>query len=111
MDCKSFASGGAERVSESIDASPSEELAEECLEASRFRRSLPFICRFVEDGLAHSGTGYRRSNCWRSRLVYSLPFTRSSDSVFRNLRSRGLEASDTVIRSSSLSIHAGVFSL
>lgn len=57
-------------------------------------------------GFVHSGTGYNRSNCRRSRLVYSLPLTRSSDSVSRNLRSLGLEANETTMRSSSLSIHA-----
>ena len=63
------------------------------------------------EGLAHSGTGYNRSNCCRSRFVYSFPFTRSSDSVSRSLRSLGFEAKDTVIRSSSLSIHAGAWPL
>ncbi len=62
----------------------------------------------IAEGFAHSGTGYNRSNCRRSRLVYSIPLTRSSDSVSRSLRSLGLEAKDTTIRSSSLSTQAGV---
>ena len=65
---------------------------------------------FETEGLAHSGTGYSRWNCWRRRFVYSLPFTRSSASVLLSLRSRGLEASDMTRRSSSLSTHAGAFS-
>lgn len=41
--------------------------------------------------------------------MYSLPLTRSSDSLRRNLRSRGFEANEITIRSSSLSTHAGGF--
>ncbi len=42
--------------------------------------------------------------------MYSLPLTRSSASVSRSLRSRGLEARETVMRSSSLSTQAAAFS-
>lgn len=91
-----------------MEMSEAEVSSEEEEEASvSFRR----LCRdevFLRaEGLAHSGTGYSRSNCWRRRLLYSLPFTRSSFSLTRSFRRRGLEARETVRRSSSLSIHAG----
>ena len=47
--------------------------------------------------------------CWRSLSIYSLPLTKSSDSVSLNLRSRGFEAKETIILSSSLSSHTGIF--
>jgi hypothetical protein len=56
---------------------------------------------------AHSGTEFRRSNCRRSRLVYSFPLTTSSPSFIRSFRRRGFPARDIVNRSSSLSSHAG----
>ena len=65
--------------------------------------------RFVgrEEGCAHSGTGFSRSNCLRNRFVYSLPLTISSLSFTRSFRSRLFPASDTTNRSSSLSSQAG----
>ena len=70
-------------------------------------RRLLWACLFAAEVFAHSGTGYNRSNWRRSRFVYSLPLTRSSESEIRSLRSRGLEARETTMRSSSLSNHAG----
>lgn len=54
----------------------------------------------------HAGAGCSRSNCLRSRLVYSLPLTTSSASVNLSFRSRSLPARDTLSRSSSLSSQA-----
>lgn len=65
---------------------------------------------FVAEGFAHSGTGYSRSNWRRSRLLYSLPLTRSSDSVVLSFLSLGFEARETTTRSSSLSTHAAPLS-
>jgi hypothetical protein len=47
-----------------------------------------------------------RVYCARSRLEYSLPLMTSSSSARRSLRSRLDDASETKMRSSSLSTHA-----
>lgn len=72
---------------------------------------LPMDCLLLPDVLlfcvlAHAGVGCSRSYCLRSLLMYSLPLTTSSASVSRSFRKRVLEARETVMRSSSLSIHA-----
>jgi hypothetical protein len=64
----------------------------------------------LEDGRAHSGTGFRSSNCLRNRFVYSVPLTTSSAALILSFRSREFPASETANRSSSLSSHAGAFS-
>ena len=110
VDWRSLASGWAERSSESMDMSSEDTASSELFDLIEDR--LRFLRDFLAaKGLAHSGTGYSRSNCCRSRLVYSLPLTRSSDSVSLSLRSLGLEANDTTICSSSLSTHAGAWPL
>lgn len=84
--------------------------------ASELSEELEVLCCFLgvrfftAEGFAHSGTGYRRSNWRRNRFAYSLPLTRSSDSEIRSFRSRGFEARETTIRSSSLSTHATALS-
>ena len=107
MFCISFASGVAERFSESTDISLADPSLSELADSSKL--FLRFLCDVFRlgGGFAHSGTGYSRSNCCRKRLIYSLPVTRSSASVCRSFRSRGLDAKDTTMRSSSLSTHAG----
>lgn len=106
--CKSLASGWLDRSSESIDISSTESFFSELWLAFEVRLRL-LEARFAAvEGFAHSGTGCNRSNCRRNRLVYSFPSIKSSDSVNRNLRSRGLDAKETVIRSSSLSTHAAL---
>lgn len=69
-----------------------------------------FLLFFVDrtEGFAHSGVGYRRSYCLRSLLVYSFPLTISSASLTLSFRNLELFASDTVMRSSSLSSHAAL---
>ena len=110
VDWRSLARGCADRESESTDISSADASAEEWLEAFDARRGFCFSRSIEAEGLAHSGTGYNRSNCWRRRFVYSLPFTKSSASVLRSFRSRELDANDTTRRSSSLSTHAGALS-
>lgn len=120
----SSASGCTVGSSSSISASSAEELSSaEGFPAPEAVRLFFFGGRLA-CGFAHSGTGYSRSNlaflatsrhhrahvcahCLRKRLAYSLPLMTSSSSVRLSLRSRGTDASDTVIRSSSLSSHAG----
>lgn len=58
------------------------------------------------EGSAHSGTGFKRSNCLLNRFVYSLPLIISSPSLTRSFRNREFPASETANRSSSLSSHA-----
>lgn len=94
--CSILARGSVERsgssTSISLDETEEVELAESLL------------WRFAGlEWSAHSGTGFRRSNCLRSRLEYSLPLTTSSASLIRSFRSRGLPARETASRSSSLS--------
>ena len=60
-----------------------------------------------EDGWAHSGTGFKRSNCLLNRFVYSLPLTISSSSFTRSFLNLESPASDIANRSSSLSSQAG----
>lgn len=102
-----LARGCVEISSESRDISSPETLISELSELFEMLRLFLGACFFAAKGFAHSGTGYNRSNCRRSRFVYSLPLTRSSVSAMRSLRSRGLEARETIMRSSSLSIQAG----
>jgi len=103
--CRSFERGGAESSSLSMDISLVESSVPDSMES--LETLLGFFDFRLGEGFAHSGTGYSRSNCCRNRLVYSLPLTRSSASVSRSLRSRGFDASETRMRSSSLSTHAG----
>ena len=102
--CRSFDKGAAEGRSSSTSMSSPEAASSESApsETRRFLRA--GICIASR---AQSGVGWSISNCLRSLFVYSLPFTMSSASVLRSLRSRGTEASDTIMRSSSLSSHAG----
>ena len=102
---RSWARGWTERSSSSIAISSPDELAPELSPASDVHRR--FLGLFVALAYAQSGTGFSSSNCLRRRFVYSLPLTRSSASLIRSLRSRGFEANETMIRSSSLSTHAG----
>lgn len=83
----------------SSSISSSSELEPEAVDFRRF-----FFC--LDVCTAQSGAGYKRSNCSRSRRVYSLPLTTSSPSLDLSFRSRGFEASDTINRSSSESSHA-----
>ena len=93
---------------ESSEAPSLSEAFKPSLESDRRRRF--FRCEWLcASCLAHAGVGCSRRYCWRSRLMYSLPLTKSSSSVSRSLRSRGFEARDTTRRSSSLSIHKGAF--
>jgi hypothetical protein len=97
------ASGRVERSESSKSISSSSEDIEEPDTADDLRR------RFVgrDEGCAHSGTGFKRSNCLRSRFVYSLPLTMSSLSLTRNFRDRAFPAREIANRSSSLSSQAG----
>lgn len=95
------ASGRVDRSSSST--SMSSEDIEELEPAEDLRR------RFVGlEECAHSGTGFKTSNCRRNLLVYSLPLTTSSASLTRSFRRREFPASDIAKRSSSLSSQAGV---
>jgi hypothetical protein len=107
LDCSNFASGWEDISSRSMDMlseSSSSELSPDSDIRRRFLR-WPFSAL-----LAHDGRGYSRSNCCCKRLIYSVPFTRSSASAVRSFLSRGFEAKDTTKRSSSLSIQAGASS-
>jgi hypothetical protein len=85
--CRSRARGRAERSSSSM--SISFEDIEELESAEDLRR------RFVGlDDCAHSGTGFKTSNCRRNLLVYSLPLTISSVSSMRSFRNREFPARD-----------------
>jgi len=106
LDWRSLARGWAE----SEEVVSSSDMASELLEELEVLRRSLWVFLFTADGLAHSGTGYRRSNWRRNRFVYSLPLTRSSDSEMRSFRRRGFDTKETIIRSSSLSIHAAAFS-
>lgn len=100
----SFDNGAAEGRSSSISISSSEALlsdAASCESLLFLRAGCCIAWR------AHCGTGFSNSNCFLRRLLYSLPLTTSSASVLRSLRKRGTEASETIIRSSSLSSQAG----
>lgn len=103
---RSFDRGGADKFSLSTDNSLPEPSALEVIDPSIAPLRFLWYAFCLGGGFAHSGTGYSRSNCCRSRLAYSMPLTKSSSSVSRSLRSRGLDASDTMVRSSSLSTHA-----
>lgn len=109
VDWRSLASGWTERSSESMDMPSEDTASSELYEAFGDRLRFLWDDFLAEEGLAHSGTGYSCSNCRRRRLMYSLPLTRSSDSVSRSLRSLGLEANDTTVRSSSLSTHTATW--
>ena len=65
------------------------------------------VLLFLRAYVTHSGVGWRRSYCRRRRAIYSRPLTMSSSAVSRSLRSRGVEASETVMRSSALSYQTG----
>ena len=94
------ARGRVERSSSSISMSSDD--IEEFEPAEDLRR------RFVGlEDCAHSGTGFKTSNCRRNRLVYSLPLTTSSASLTRSFRRREFPARDIASRSSSLSSQAG----
>ena len=107
VDCRRAARGLVEmsdsEMDKSLADSPPSKISSLLKDVRRF-----FVdCLAREaDGFAHSGTGYRRSKCLRSRFEYSLPLIKSSLSLTRSLRSRGFKANETVIRSSSLSIQA-----
>lgn len=96
----SLARGRVERSASSTSIS-SEDI-EESEPADDLRRRFAGL----DEGNAHSGTGFRRSNCLRNRFVYSLPLTTSSVSFTRSFRNREFPASETVNRSSSLSSQA-----
>ena len=104
--CSNLANGCVDTSSDPIVISSAELWSEssDTFDDLLFFGFAPF---FTAEGFAHSGTGYSRSNCRRSRFVYTLPFTRSSASVVRSLRNRAFEASEITLRSSSLSIQAG----
>ena len=105
MFCRSLASDG---VDQSSDVSSAKTFASELSEAvDSFLRFLD-AALFPAEALAHFGTGCNRSNWHRSRLLYSFPLIRSSDSAILSFRSLGLEARETTVRSSSLSTHAAV---
>jgi hypothetical protein len=99
--CNSLASGKVDRsclsTSISYDDTEDSEEAEDLLR--RFAG--------LSEGSAHSGAGLSRSNCLRSRLVYSLPLIISSASLTLSFRNLGFPARDTIKRSSSLSSHTG----
>ena len=85
----------------------SSELSFELSELPLFSRlRLLLDSNFAARCPAHRGGGCNRSNCSRSRLVYSAPLIMSSVPVVRNFRSREFPAREMVIRSSSLSTHA-----
>lgn len=103
---RSLASGWVDRSSDLTDMSSAEVFISELSEAvDSFLRFLKAPL-FAAEGFAQSGTGYSRSNWRRSRLLYSLPLTRSSDSVVLSFLSLGFDARETTTRSSSLSTHA-----
>jgi hypothetical protein len=99
---RSRARGRVERSEVSRSMSDSEPMEESDVAEDLLRR---LVGRSV--GMAHSGVGFRVSNCRRRRLVYSLPLTTSSASFVRSFRNRGLFARETISLSSSLSSHAG----
>lgn len=105
---RSLASGWVDRSSDLSDMSSAEVFNSELSEAVDSFLPLLKAPFFAAEGFAHSGTGYSRSNWRRSRLLYSLPLTRSSDSVVLSFLSLALEARETTTRSSSLSSHAAV---
>lgn len=108
---RSLASGWVDKSSDLTDMSSAELFTSELSEAlDNFLLSLKAPV-FAAEGFAQSGTGYSRSNWRRSRSLYSLPLTRSSDSVFLSFLSLALEARETTTRSSSLSSHAAPLSL
>ncbi len=95
-----------DRSSDPTDMSSTEALASELSEAVEdFLRFLDAFV-FAAEEFAQSGTGYSRSNWRRSRLLYSFPLTKSSDSEILSFRSLGLDTRETTTRSSSLSTHA-----
>ena len=108
--CRSLARGCVERSFDSGSTDMVSVSSLVALLASDDRLFLVETCFLFAGGFTHSGIGWSRSNWRRSRLVYSLPLITSSDSKFLSLRKRGTEASDTVMRSSSLSTHAAEFS-
>lgn len=102
--CNSLDKGATEGMSPSTSISSSEAPSSDpvlCDNLRFFRAGCAIACR------AHSGAGLSDSNCLRRRFEYSRPLTTSSASVFRSFRNRGTVASETSIRSSSLSSHAG----
>lgn len=103
---RSLVRGGTERSSESMDISSAEGSSLELWLAFVSRRRLLWLGFTAAEAFAQLGTGHSFSNCRRNRFVYSLPLTKSSDSVFRSFRRRGFDANETMMRSSSLSTHA-----
>lgn len=89
--CAANSSSSSESISSSLSTSESSESVLRRLEAS--------------SGSAHSGVGFMRWNCRRSRRIYSVPLMISSDSVLRSLRSLDWLTRETAMRSSSLSCH------
>ena len=106
---RSSARGCVDEVekSSSTDMSESEASEESSWPSTELLRRLLRSDDFVLGCLAHSGVGWRRSYCLLSRLIYSLPLIISSASVLRSFRSRVFDASETEMRSSSLSTQAG----
>lgn len=104
----SSARGWVEEVekSSSMDMSESEAPEEVPWSSRELLRRLFRSNDFLLASLAHSGVGCRCSYCLLSRWTYSLPLIMSSASVLRSFRSRVLEASETEMRSSSLSTQA-----
>ena len=86
MLCKSLASDGVDRSS---DMSSAMTFASELSEADDGFLFFFDAALFPAKGFAQCGTGYSRSNWHRSRLLYSLPLTKSSDSVILSFRSLG----------------------
>jgi hypothetical protein len=105
----SSARGWVEDVekSSSMDISVSEASGDSAWPLEELLRRLLRSDEFSFVYLAHSGVGWRRSYCLLRRLIYSLPSITSSASVLRSFRRRVCEASETEIRSSSLSTQAG----
>lgn len=101
--CSSFDRGAADGTSsESISASESSSPDEPCPDIRLF-----FLAGFCSAVCDHSGTGLNSSNCFLNLFAYSLPLTTSSASVRRSFLNRDTDASETSVRSSSLSSHAG----
>ena len=84
--CKSLASDGVDRSS---DVSSAKTLASELSEADDSFLRFFEAALFPAKGFAQCGTGCSRSNWHRSRLLYSFPLTKSSDSVILSFRSLG----------------------
>ncbi len=95
IPCRSFASG-------CVDVPSSSSVS---ISSPRPKSSSSSSACLSSVGFAQSGVGCSCRYCLRSRRMYSFPLIISSDSATRNFLNLLLPASETVMRSSSLSCH------